>query len=453
MSSPRSTRKTRVWHLAALLLGVLFVGFAVFRVATRTTLRNAIDAIHAAGEPVTMAELDAWYKTPAFGGNAADYITDALARLRIPEGEDQEQIPLFGQTELPARRQPLDQQTRDKIDKLLVDNAEPLDLLHQAASIARSRYPVDLSRGQSTLLPHVSEMSKAARLLALEAAVHADRSEAEASVESLVAACGLGRSLLCEPIPISQTVRYTCDSIATKALEHALNRLSLTENLLAELDRAVQTARDPNALSRSLVGQRCFDQELFRNPRSMGLRTTSGSSGEPSLLSIEVRRGIGLLDQEWSVFLDLMRDLIEAARLPVHERLAASHEVQARLAALSRFHAITRFLMPPAFGLFAADLTDQARLEIARTALAVERYRLATGRFPAGLADLVPTYFDAVPEDPFDGRPLHYRTSQAGYTLYSIGTDETDDGGKERLSGRAGRQQTSYDITFMVERP
>jgi hypothetical protein len=425
----------------------------VFRVATRTTLRNAIDAIHTAGEPVTMAELDAWYKTPALGGNAADYVTDALARLRIPEGEDQEQIPLFGQTELPARAQPLDQQTRDRIDKLLVDNTEALDLLDQAASVVRSRYPVDLSRGQSTLLPHVSEMSKAARLLALKAAAHADRSEVEASVESLVSAYGLGRSLLCEPIPISQTARYTCNSIAMEALEYTLNRLSLTEGLLAELDRAVRTAQDPNALSRAVVGQRCFDQELFRNPRSMGLRTTSESSGEPWLLSIEVQRGIGVLDQEWSVFLDLMRDLIEAARLPAHERLVASREVQAKLAALPRSHAITRFLMPPAFGLFAADLTDQARLEIARTALALERYRLVTGRFPAAIADLVPTYLDTVSEDPFDGRPLRYRTSQAGYTLYSVGKDETDDGGRERLPGRAGRQQTSYDITFIVERP
>jgi hypothetical protein len=64
-------------------------------------------------------------------------------------------------------------------------------------------------------------------------------------------------------------------------------------------------------------------------------------------------------------------------------------------------------------------------------ALAVARYRLAhTGRVPATLAELVPAYLDAVPEDPLAGRPLLFRTQPDAYIVYSVGADGRDDGGQ-----------------------
>ena len=53
--------------------------------------------------------------------------------------------------------------------------------------------------------------------------------------------------------------------------------------------------------------------------------------------------------------------------------------------------------------------------------MAVERYRLANGRWPDDLAALVPRYLDAVPADPFDGQPLRYTPSKLDATVYSAG--------------------------------
>ena len=94
-----------------------------------------------------------------------------------------------------------------------------------------------------------------------------------------------------------------------------------------------------------------------------------------------------------------------------------------------------------------ADLVAQVRT--ARTALAVERYRLAHGTLPGGLADLVPDYLDGVPEDPFDGRPLRYKKLEKGYVVYSVGEDGKDDGGAE--PPREGVPEF-LDVTFTVER-
>jgi len=81
------------------------------------------------------------------------------------------------------------------------------------------------------------------------------------------------------------------------------------------------------------------------------------------------------------------------------------------------------------------------------------RYRLATGNLPDTLADLVPTYLDAVPEDPFDGRTLRYEKLETGFVVYSVGEDKRDDGGTERLpTGKRTKAPSSWDITFIVER-
>jgi len=141
-----STRKIKFWEVMLLLLGAVVLCFGVFRLAMKMQLRSRIDAIRAAGQPVTLTELDDWYKRPVLGGNAADYLTEALARLQIPEHGERESIPLFGTTPLPARTQPLDEKTQGVIDSLLAKNAQALDLLRQSASIEQSRYPIDFTR-------------------------------------------------------------------------------------------------------------------------------------------------------------------------------------------------------------------------------------------------------------------------------------------------------------------
>ena len=448
-----SKRKVKPWEIMLLLLGAAVLCFGAFRVTMKMRLRSRIDAIRAAGQPVTLAELDAWYERPALGGNAADYITEAFARLQIPEGEEREPIPLFGTTPLPARTQPLDKEMQDVIDRLLAKNAEALELLRQSTPVEQSRYPIDFTRARGVLLPHVAEMGKAARLLALEAIACANRGQAEPAARAIASAYALARSLLHEPHGVSLTVRHTCDAIATDALEHVLNRIPLSDDQLKDLDRTIGTACDPNALARALAGERCMGHEVFRHPGSLGLRFLP-SPGQPSLLIVRVRQVAGVLDREWIVFLDRMEQSIRAARLPAHERLPAVRDVETRLGAprSGANNTITDYVTPSVPALVCADLADLARLRIARTVLAVERYRIIEGRPPEHLDDLAPVYLDAPALDPFDGQSLRYKTQKAGYVIYSIGRDHIDNGGEERLTGRAARQQTQYDITFTTDR-
>ncbi|HOW71834.1 MAG TPA: hypothetical protein PKY77_14635 [Phycisphaerae bacterium] len=71
------------------------------------------------------------------------------------------------------------------------------------------------------------------------------------------------------------------------------------------------------------------------------------------------------------------------------------------------------------------------------TMLALEQFRLAKGRYPQQLADLIPHYLPRLPVDYADRGVLRYRLKGEHYTLYSIGPDGIDDRGQTR--GRHSR--------------
>jgi hypothetical protein len=73
----------------------------------------------------------------------------------------------------------------------------------------------------------------------------------------------------------------------------------------------------------------------------------------------------------------------------------------------------------------------QSSVNLARTAIALERYRLARGAFPESLDALAPQFIAKVPHDLIGGKPLKYRReADDSYILYSIGWNEKDDGGE-----------------------
>ena len=88
-------------------------------------------------------------------------------------------------------------------------------------------------------------------------------------------------------------------------------------------------------------------------------------------------------------------------------------------------------LVLPALGKAATRFAyGQASVDLARTAMALERCRLARGTFPDSLDMLAPQFIVKVPQDVIGGQPLKYRrTSEGAFVLYSIGWNETDEGG------------------------
>ena len=444
-NSKRKRLRIKFFHVLIILLIAVAGAFAYYRLSLKSKLQARIDTIRAAGYPATCAELDQWYTIPENVENAANTFMDAFWCYREWDKTKSESLPLIGQAKLPARTERLIEDMKVSIAQYIVDNNEALTLLHKAAAIEHCRYPVDLNSGFDVQLKHLSKLRKSMMLLSLEAIWHAENDEAQSASFSLISAFGLARSLVKEPVFISQLVRMACHGLAISALERAINRTVFTDEQLVEFDRCLIKAEDHSALARAYAGDRCPFLNALKQPES--LKSAITGYNMPITPFIELYIAVGLADMDILTYLDFIDRYIEITKLPLHQRQNAYDALEAKLESISNIHVLLKNHTPSLLRIVMIELRHVAGLRATRAGLAVERYRLAAGKLPDSLTELVPAYLESVPKDPFDGTEMRYRKLETGFVVYSICEDLSDDGGKERT-----RESKNWDVTFIVER-
>jgi len=449
----KAKRRMKWWHIVAAVLAVAVLVLVAVRVRDRTILQRRLDAVRAAGYPVTFAELDEWYEDVPSDKNAAEYVLDAITCFHKLEKQQERQLPWTGRDKMPARMEPLGEEVVGLIADLLQKNQDALELLRKAGALERSRYPIDLAKGYATLMPHLSDLRGTVRLLCLEAILSAERDEQESAVQALVSAFGVANSEASTPVLISQMVRQGGQSMALSALERLVNRTTLDEAHLTRLRVVIAAAYDPNAMARGIAGERCMGIEVLRDPRATGLGIAPVTATEgPSLLQLRAAQAVGLVDRLLVRYIDHVDHCLAAMRLPPAERLEVIGELERKHRQMVEEHPKLTHFMPTMARFMRNDLLHMTKIQVAAVALAVERYRLANNRLPEQLADLVPQFLETVPADPYDGQALRYKRLDPGFVVYSIGTDGTDDDGTERPPRQRGQEEPPYDITFIVER-
>ena len=418
-----------------------------FRLRLKSKLRARIDAIRAAGYPVTCAELDKWYAIPDNAENAAHTIIDAFWCYK--EIGETKSLPFIGRAKLPTRTEPLPEEIKASIAKYVTDNNEALTLLHKASTIEHSRYPIDLSIGIETQLNHIHKIRKCIMLLSIDAVWNAESGQSQPAANSVMSSFALACSLINEPVIMSQLSRMGSYGLSMSVLERCINRTVFTDEQLADLDRCLIEAEENSNLTRTYVGDRCVFLEVLKKPESLKSGVTvDGKQISPMNTTFsELYKAVGLADMEAMIYLDFINRYIEITKLPAYQRKKASDALKARLESLSNIHVFIHMLMPTLLTTTTIEIRSIAGLRTARAGLAVERYRLAAGKLPDGLSELVPVYLESVPKDPFDGNELRYKKLESGFVVYSICEDLSDDGGKEKT-----KESSNWDITFIVER-
>jgi hypothetical protein len=105
----------------------------------------------------------------------------------------------------------------------------------------------------------------------------------------------------------------------------------------------------------------------------------------------------------------------------------------------SLYKTLARMTFPAYSKVIARFAITQSQVDMARVACALERFRLVQGRYPETLDALAPQFIEKLPHDIINGQPLHYRrTADGKFILYSVGWNETDDGGKVEFT-KTGR--------------
>jgi hypothetical protein len=441
-------RRFKLWHGIVALLLLLFV---LFRISESLKLKKQIENLRSQGYPVTLEELERSYNIPDGAVNAADAYLTAFSNYVEWDSEARKALPIVGKAPLPARTQPLDDPNQQLVEKFLSDNEKTLILLHEAASIEHCRYPIDFSQESDQTAPWLKNLRTSAQLLRLEVLIQCESQSPEKALKPTRTGLSLARSVG-TPLLIHRLVHIAVRAQTYLSIERILNRMQLTDEQLTRISAWIEESRSNEGYIKALIGEQCLGLNTFQAPIHDIVDQTE--SGKGFLLILAPRKILGLHDRETMEYINIMQDYLNTVELPHYKRLAAFDSIEKAVYTGKRGSMLTRMLMP-AFGrIMQIETRHLAHLRTTQTALSVQRYRLAEGHLPESFDNLVPTYMEIVPIDPFDGQSLKYRTLETGFEVYSVGYDLTDDGGAEKDSKKRDRRgkPLPWDITFIVER-
>ena len=481
------------------LLLILIAAFVLFILYNQSEVEKRLAAIRAAGYPVTCEELDQWYPDVPPEENAANLIlqaidafvnwndkpvpanqcetyhlesydpnelqwtlslADSMPSSQIPEFNMSQQLPppppadwniknnkllpLIGEAELPDLPEHLSDESLAVINDYLADNTRALQLLHQAATLNRSRYPIDLSQGVP-MLPHLKDVRTAAKILNLEAIICTHENKIDQSVQSIIASIRIGASLKEEPILVSAFIKISCEALACYSVEYILNHITLNIQQLQTLQTTLNNIDNKTVLARAIAGERSRSHNFFTNPNTTG-------SNIPSI-TISAMKISGLLEIQQITYLDYLEELIQAAQLDYPHNYQKAFELDEQIDDLPFYHFMIRLIVPALSHGFEFQTRSYARNLITRTALAIERFRLKNNRLPETLDELIPDFLAEIPRDPFDSNnlSLRYRLNEIGYTLYSIGEDQADNNGA-KYDANGSEHEPGTDLPFTIHR-
>lgn len=426
----------------------------------RQQLADAVNRIRSAAEPVDGSELNAYYAVPPEERDRTALYLQALAPFadNSPYHKDANAYPIVGNSQQVVPPLGQDWPEITSVEEFLGRHQPIADWLHEAGAESGSvRYPVDFRAGISTLLPHAQQVRAAARFLDLEASVRMHRGDHAAATQSLICQLRVGESLRDEPIIVSQLVRIAVFGVFTERLKEYLAWGQATDEELAQLQAAVAEVDIPHSLTRALQGERAI---AYQTVISSDMQALDGMGGRPSSVPIGSLTGnqslANLRPGDSAMVLTLLTEMVEASKAPFPQ---ASEEAAAADARLQQFfaddqkqfvwdrHVLTQMLLPALTRMLQVSMERTATQRATLTAIAVERYRLAHGKLPEQLAELVPELLGSIPVDPADGQPLRYRVLENGFVVYSVGPDKGDDQGDVGLSSQKWR-----DLGIKVER-
>ncbi len=455
---PWRKRRRRLLLAIAAIIMLIGGGLTVFQWRNHARIEAVLETLHAAGIPTTSHELEQQYPAPPPGENAADTYQQAFDAGKFEENKDSYhkiEEKMHEESKELGRPATLSEALRAMVREHLDSQAETLRLLHEAVKHPASRYPLDFSGDIISMeLTHLAKIRQSLRLLKLQAMLAVDDKDFDKAVEAIHAMLAAGDSLRNEPIFISQLVRNACHGITMDALQYALERGTFTEGQLGRLSALFANQADPHAFSRGLQGEYIVGMAIFDRPERMAdlyrdlFGVESYVPGATRTL-LRVASMTGWTEADRYRYLSRLGELTAISRMPVHEAIPAmlGYEDQIRRND-SWVPTISRNLSSGLVNAVHSFGRDQAQIQFASTAIALERYQLFASTLPDRLDQLVPSFLSALPQDPFDGQPLRYRRTENGYLLYSAGYNQRDDGGTKPADNQD--MHRTGDILFQV---
>ena len=319
--------------------------------------------------------------------------------------------------------------------------------LRAAGQRPDSRFPLDYDDEDPAeiLLPHLAGLKRCAQVLQLRALAELQDGQTDKSFEDIKLTLRLADSVRTEPFIITHLVRIAILQIALQPVWEGLAEHKWSDGQLAGLDAELTkinflgdyeySVRSERAAHVKVVDwieqQRSRFWVLFNMLDNDEQRSTMNSSGLRAEVYLMPRGWyyqseitLSAVQQQWVI--PMVNDAQQIVS-PEYAHKSAETVSALRPTAVNLF---ARLLLPELGSYAMRAARGQTFANLARVALALERWRRAHGEYPESLEVLSPQFIAQVPHDVIGGASLKYRrTSDGQFVLYSIGWNEKDDGG------------------------
>jgi hypothetical protein len=323
-----------------------------------------------------------------------------------------------------------------------------IEELREASRLPGSRFPLnyDSESPSAILLPHLAALKKCSQTLQLRSLAELQNGQPEKALADVKLALQLTDKIRTEPFLISHLVRIAMLQITLQPVWEGLAEHRWSEEQLVALDGELAKLDFLTDYKLSMRGEMgCQGGEmdrLRRHPEQ--LQNLSGyydDEGSGNRLSFSGGLIARLIPAGW-----FYQNRLNCARMMVEYYIPLADVNQQIISPAAVRHAdealraetkkttpynILEKMLLPALGNAAKKFAyAQESVDLVRVAIALERFRLAHGENPEALDALSPQFIAKLPHDIINGQPLHYRRTDDGqFVLYSVGWNETDDGG------------------------
>jgi hypothetical protein len=417
----------RVWirigiGLAILLaLALLANSFMIWR--TERRLQARIDAIRAAGDPATIADLTPKPIPP--DENAAYHLEQIAPRL---DEFSKEHWQFLDKT-------PLGKAYDTALDRNEYASKEQLDAIRQildrypdidaglAAAAACNQYAslMDFNVSHQQLLQEVME-DRAQRIRALARFVNwrmevlVQQGHTDEAVQLGIQLLKVARLSNSEPLLINYLVGVAIRGIANRAIYEAVSAGNVSPETLTTLDEELTRLDDPQELARALKTEQAFGISYISESGVF-----QGESTSPILIKLLGWPMKSMFVDSLGVFDDLF-PLTKEQWFEFRDRLTPDGRLDA-----SAYGTMGELWMPGLLAAYSSHSRNLANIRSIRIVSALARYRQEHGREASGLDEL------ALPKrmttDPFSGQPLKLKYTTDGWLIYTVMQNGIDDGG------------------------
>jgi hypothetical protein len=353
-----------------------------------------------------------------------------------------------------------------KVKALLDRHAATIKLLYEAAARPDCRFEHDYARPSiSMLVPEVNGSTLASRLLLLNARRELADGQIGQAAHDIAISFRVGRDLGTDPWLVCTLVSIGMDASSIHTMEDLLPYVTRADELAGL--RIGDAASFRRLIRRGMQGEEALGLGTMADVAT-GTLTPSDIMGRGPdhgvFNSARMFFRVFLLSDDVSAYRELMESRERAAAQPYAQ---ARDQIQAVEQNIGGHGILTNVLAPAMSKAYLNSALGEARHACAQVALAATRYRLDhADRYPAKLEDLVPTYMDEAPIDPFNSdikpiraMPKNYDMLTYGRTLrmvpqggdlliYSIGPD-----GQDNAGAAYDTKSQSGDIAFRLRAP